>query len=166
MKLFISPQVIKKTTILGGNVDIDKFTFCIESTMIQVIEPMLGTLLYDKILEDFTNDALDGLYLELFTEFVEEITKYESTAKYINIAQYNVTNGGIFKHSPTDAEVVDRDEVNTLADTYHLNADVFIKRFNKWICLNPIDEYKTWQDEVNADTNINLRGGWSFNNGL
>ncbi|MBV1928507.1 MAG: hypothetical protein KUG81_03240 [Gammaproteobacteria bacterium] len=161
-KLFISPQQIKQTTILGGNIDSDKFTFCIESVQITVIEPLLGTELFDKIVTDFTADNLSGLYLELFNEFVFPITKHESTAQYLNIAQYSVTNGGIFKHAPESAEVVDRQEVNSLADVYHNNAQMYIIRFNKWICKNTITEYKTYQDEVNADKRMTTRSGWYF----
>jgi hypothetical protein len=162
VKLFISPAQVKQTTVMGGNVDVDKFLFCIESVQITVIEPLLGTELYDKIVTDYTADTLSGLYLELFNEFVQPITKFESTGQYINIAQYNVSNAGIFKHSPDNSEVVDRSEVNGLADYYHNNAQVYIKRFSKWICKNTITEYKTWQDEVNANNTMTLRQGWHF----
>ena len=164
VKLFISPSQIKQTTILGGNIDVDKYSFCIESTQISVIEPLLGTELFDKIVTDFTANTLAGLYLELFNEFVFPITRDESTAQYLNIAQYNVTNGGIFKHSPDNSEIVDVQEVKSLADLYHNNAQMYILRFNKWICKNTITEYKTYQDEVDADKNMNVRAGWYFGN--
>ena len=166
VKLFISPQVIQQTTILGGNVDVDKFQFCIESVQITVIEPLLGTELYDKIVTDYTADTLAGDYLTLFNEYVQPITKFESTAQYINIAQYSVNNGGIFKHSPEDSEVADRDEVQTLAQVYHDNAQMYVQRFDKWICKNStsIPEYKIAQDEVNAQKNMSLTAGWSFGN--
>jgi hypothetical protein len=160
-KLFISPQQIQQTTIMGGNVDLDSFQFCIDSVQITVIEPLLGTELYDKIVTDYTADNLAGLYLELFTEFVQPITKYESTAQYINIAQYKLDNGGIFKHSPENAEVVSKEEVQSIASVYHNNAQVYVQRFNKWICKNTIAEYKRYQDEVNA-TNTQLVGGLYF----
>jgi|TARA_R110000782_G_scaffold56932_1_gene119009 hypothetical protein len=161
-KLFISPQEIQQTTIMGGNVDIDKFQFCIESVMITVIEPLLGSELYDKIVTDFIADTLAGDYLILFNEFVKPMTKFESTAQYINIAQYSVSNGGIFKHSPDAAEVVSKEEVQSLASVYHNNAQVYVLRFNKWIVKNTITEYKTVQDEVNANKNMGLTAGWYF----
>ena len=161
-KLFVSPQEIQQTTIMGGNVDIDKFQFCIESVMITILEPMLGSELYDKILLNFTNDTLTGDYLTIFDKFVKPITKFESTAQYINIAQYSVTNGGIFKHSPDAAEVVSKEEVQSLASVYHNNAQVYVMRFNKWITLNEITEYKTQQNGVDANKNIGLVAGWYF----
>ena len=160
--LFVTPAQIKQTTNVGGNVDVDNFIFCIESTQITVIEPLLGTELYDVIVAGVTADNLAGDYLTLFNEFVVPITKYESAAQFINIAQYKVTNGGIFKNSPDNAESVDRAEVSALAEVYHNNAQMYIQRFNKWICNNTITEYKTYQDEVNADKNLTTRAGWYF----
>lgn len=165
-KLFISPAQVKQTTILGGNIDVDKFNFCIDSVQITVIEPLLGTELYDKIVTDFTADNLTGDYLTLFNEFVFPITKHESTAQYLNIAQYSVTNGGVFKHAPESSEVVDVQEVKSLSDVYHNNAQMYILRFNKWICKNTITEYKTYQDQVNADKTMTVRAGWHFGNNV
>lgn len=162
IRLFITPQEIQQTTIMGGNVDIDNFQFCIDSVQITVIEPLLGTELYDKIVSDFTADTLTGNYLTLFNEYVKPITKYESTAQYINIAQYKLTNGGIFKHSPENSEVVPKDEVQSIASVYHNNAQVYVQRFNKWICKNAIPEYKLYQDEVNATKSTQLVGGLWF----
>jgi len=161
-KLFISPQQIQQTTILGGNIDKDKFSFCIESTQINTIEPLLGSELYDKIVADFTADTLAGNYLILFNEFVFPITKFESTAQYLKIAPYNVANGGVYKHAPDNANVVDVEEINTLSEIYHNNAQMYVQRFLKWICKNNLTEYKTYQDEVNAEKNITLRGGLYF----
>ena len=160
IKLFISPQVIQQTTILGGNVDIDKFQFCIESVQNTVIEPLLGSELYDKVVLDYKNDTLAGLYLTLFNDFVQPITKFESTAEYIKIAPYKVANGGVFKHSPENAVVVEKDEVESLAQMYRSNAQTYVLRFNKWIGLNNITEYKTSQNEVNASKDISLTAGW------
>ena len=76
--LFTSPSELAETTILGANVDIDKYTFTILSVQLSVIEPLLGTLLYDKIVTDLTADTLAGSYLTLYTNFVKPITKNEA----------------------------------------------------------------------------------------
>ena len=39
--LFIQPSEISKTTVLGGNVDIDKYQFCIINAQISVLEPLI-----------------------------------------------------------------------------------------------------------------------------
>ena len=163
--LLINPAEISRTTILGGNVDIDKYRYCVYNAQIMVLEPLLGTELYNKILAEAETNTLNGLYLELYTKFLKQIVKNEALAEYIEVAPYMVTNGGIFKHAPESKEVVDKNEVNILASRYHSFAQVYVQRFTKWICKNPIIEYKTYQDEVNAQ-NVKVSGGWYLGNSI
>jgi hypothetical protein len=163
--LLINPTDISKTTILGGNVDPDKYRYCVYNAQLLVLEPLLGTELYNKILEDAEANSLAGLYLELYTKFVKPIVKNEALAEYLEIASYMVTNGGIFKHSPESSEVVDKQEAQFLAGKYHNIAQTHVQRFNKWICKNTLTEYKTYQDEVNAVKNVSLASGWFLDGG-
>jgi len=158
--LVINPTDISKTTILGGNVDVDKYRYCIYNVQLLVLEPLLGTELYTKILADAEANTLAGLYLDLYTKFVKPIVKNEALAEYLEVASYLVTNGGIYKHTTENSEIVDKNEAQFLAGKYHSIGQALIQRFEKWICHNTIVEYKTWQDEVNASKNIKTTGGW------
>ena len=163
--LFITPQEMTATTIMGGNIDTDKYTFCISDVQEKVIQELLGTDLYDKIVEDLENDIpLVGDYLILFNKFVKPITKFEACADYITISNYNLTNKGLLKNGGTDKEIVPLEEVQILSERYHAKAQMYIRRFDKWICNNPIEEYRTSQDEVNAQKNIMLNPSWNLGN--
>jgi len=153
-KLFITPQQISQTTIMGGNVDIDKFNFCIDNTQVMVIEPMLGTVLYDKMITDFPNYS--GNYLIMYTDFIQPIVKYQATAEYIEVSSYTLGNGGLFKHAPDNQEVVDKDEAQFLAQKYSAMAQMYVERFNKWVCGKGITEY------TNCNDYIKLTGGLYF----
>ena len=161
LKLFISPQQLAEKTVIGGNVDIDNYNFAIENTMLSVIEPLLGTELYDKILSEWTSDTLAGDYLTLFTEFVQPITKFQSAAEYIEVASYKLTNKGLLKTTSDNSESVDKEETIYLSQKYRGLAQMYVIRFEKWIGLNIIAEYKTNQDEVNAQ-NVDLPWGWDL----
>lgn len=161
LKLFITPQELAQKTVIGGNVDIDNYNFSIENTMLSVIEPLLGTELYDKISADWNADTLAGDYLTLFTEFVQPITKYQSAAEYIEVANYKSTNKGILKTSSDNSEIVDKEEIIYLSQKYRGLAQMYVQRFEKWIGLNIIPEYKTSQDDVNAQ-DVNLPWGWDI----
>ncbi|MEY3501813.1 MAG: hypothetical protein RL308_3486 [Bacteroidota bacterium] len=160
--LFVTPQEMTSSTILSGNTDTDKYLFCILNTQLTTIEPLLGSELYDKIISDIEAETLTGLYLELYTDFIKPITKNEALAQYIEIASYMVDNAGIYKRSGENVEVVDKDEVQYLSGKYKSLAQMYVTRFEKWICKNPLIEYKTIQDEVNALKNINLNVGWKL----
>lgn len=160
--LFVTPQEMTSSTILSGNTDTDKYLFCILNTQLTTIEPLLGSELYDKIISDIEAETLTGLYFELYTDFIKPITKNEALAQYIEIASYMVDNAGIYKRSGENVEVVDKDEVQYLSGKYKSLAQMYVTRFEKWICKNPLAEYKTIQDEVNALKNINLNVGWKL----
>tara|TARA_R110000803_G_scaffold11670_3_gene34706 strand:+ start:363 stop:935 length:573 start_codon:yes stop_codon:yes gene_type:complete len=161
--LFITPQELKSTTILGGNVDKDKFLFSIANTQIITIQALLGTELYDVILEGAENSTLTGDYLEMYTKYIKPITKNQALSEYIKISSYMVTNGGAYKHVADNAELMTEEDIMRLADTYAGIADTYIRRFYKWLDKHSIAEYKTYQDEVNASKNMKNRSGWFFN---
>lgn len=163
--LFIQPSEIAETTILGGNVDIDKYQFTIEMVQISVIEPLLGTELYDKIITDVTAATITGDYNTLYTEFVKPITKYQSTAEIIDTLSLMVNNAGIFKNQPEGAEIATKDEIQALSQKYSGLAQMYVQRFKKWICKNNLSEYKQVQDEVDAERYMKLTGGWWFGSG-
>lgn len=159
--LFITPEEMTSSTVLSGNTDTDKYLFCIADAQLSVIEPLLGSILYDKIKADKENDTLAGLYLELYTDYIKPITKNEAVAQYIEIASYMVDNGGVYKHTGDKIEVVSKEEAQYLAGKYHNLAQMYIGRFNKWICKKYLEEYKTCQEEVNAQK-VKTSFGWKL----
>ena len=158
--LLIKPEEIAETTIMGGDVDIDKYTYTIFNTQIKTLEPLLGTELYDKIKTDFEADTLSGLYLTLYTDYIKPVLKYKSVSEYIEIANYMLTNSGVIKPTADNNEVPTIGEVETLSNKYDSIAQMYIERFDKWIGLNPLTEYKSSQDEVNAENDLKITGGW------
>ena len=58
------------------------------------ILPLLGQELYDVILAGADAGNLTGLYLELYTKYVQPITKYQTVANFVLISNYMVANGG------------------------------------------------------------------------
>jgi hypothetical protein len=153
--LLIRPSEITEFTPLGGNVDIDKYKPCIFDVQVTVIEPLLGTELYEKIRTDFNNDALSGDYLILYNNYLKPILRHQVFAEYSEIASYIVGNGGIFKHQPADSQVVDKNEVQYLAQTQRTKAQAYVDRAKKWLCANPLPEYNT------CDTiNVKVTSGW------
>lgn len=161
--IFITPQEMTQTTILNGNVDADKYTMCILNTQLRVIEPLLGTELYNKIISDIEGDTLTGLYETLFNDYVKPITKYEAISDYIAISPYTLANNGLFKKSPENNEIPSIKEVSGLSERYSSISQTYVSRFEKWIRLNKVNipEYKLTQDGVEP-LNINVNNGWYF----
>lgn len=161
--IFTDPQAITKDTIIGGNVDIDKYIMCIKNTQIRVVRPLLGTDLYTKIVNDLDNETLTGLYLELYNSYLKPITKYESCSDYVAISPYTLNNGGLYKNSPDNVEVVSKKEVDALSERYSSIAQTYINDFNRWIELNKtnIPEYNFTQTGIKP-ISVNINNNWYF----
>lgn len=150
-------------TILGGNIDVSKYNFCISETQGSLIEPLLGTELFDKMIADKTDPVTySGLYETLYNDYIVPILMHSATASYIEIAGIMITNGGMFKHSPENSQILDEKEVYRLSGICRNHAQTYVLRFDKWIINNPLTEYKTNQDEVDASKSINDSAGWWF----
>jgi hypothetical protein len=162
-KLFINPSIMTEQTILGGNVDVDSYAFCIADTQVSIIEPLLGTLLYDKMITDLTFPVTyTGLYATLYTDFIVPITKHAATANYIEIAGVQLNNGGIYKHQADSAQLLSNEDTYTLSGKWRAHSQMYVLRFNKWILNNTITEYQTIQDDVDASTTLDNSAGWFF----
>lgn len=159
--LLIKPSEMTAVTVLGGSIDPTRYTVNIAFAQVGVIEPLLGTDLYEKIVADFIADTLTGLYLELYTDYIKPILIHEATAEYIEVANFLAENGGVFMHTADNRATTTKDDTQFLAGKYHAHAQMIIKRFEKWICKNPLPEYSRSQDKVNAQ-HVKVTSGWYF----
>lgn len=154
MILFLTKEEIATTTIVGANVEIDKYVNLIKIVQENILEPLLGTLLFDKIVFDLENDTLTGDYLYLFTEFIKPITVYNSVAEYIEVSNYSLDNKGLMSPNSQNAVTGTVKDREFLAGKYRGYAQSKVLRFQKWVFQNDIIEYQNHQDEVNpTDSN-------------
>lgn len=153
--LLISIYDVTKFTPLGGNIDIDKSKPTILYVQFSVIEPLLGVDLYEKILTDFYDETLSGDYLELYENYIRWILIYQVFAEFVEVGSYIVDNGGIFKHQPTDSQIVEKSEVQYFAQQFRTKSQVYIERCKKWLCENHLPEYK-----ICDTTNVRTSSGW------
>ena len=160
--LLIRPSEITEFTPLGGNIDIDKLKPVIFDVQVSVIEPLLGTPLYDKIVLGVENNDLIGDYLQLYDDYLKPILRHQIFAEYAEIGSYTIDNGGIFKHQPTDSQIVDKSEVQYLAQTQRTKAQMYIERAQRYLCNKNIPEFREWNILNNKVTNLTVSGGWHF----
>ena len=163
--LLIKSNDVTKGTPLGGNIDIDKYVSVIKESQVFVVEPILGTKLYKKLVQDYEGSSLAGNYLIIHEEYVKPILIQTVAAEYILIASYNVANGGVFKHQPENGSAVSKTEVDFLANKQRAKADVYIERLQRFLTdkNSEIPEYTGAQDnpfDQKPDKEVSTFGGW------
>jgi len=153
-----------KGTPLRGNVDADNYLFIIDDVQLIYLEPILGTNLYDKLLTDYDGNTLAGLYSTLYADYVKPLMLHCTFADYVITGAYRVENAGIFKHTPNNAENIDKSEIDFLAKTQRIKADVYIERLKKFLSDkgNEIPEYLVQLNDYDEtpQNNENIIGGW------
>lgn len=161
----ITAQEVKTNTSIGGNVDPDKFIHLISDIQIMVLENVLGSTLYRKIVTDFNEGGtnnLTGDYLEMFNDYIKPVLWHSVYAEYLRDGIVLAQNGGIFTHNPTDATPSDIENIKYVAKNAQSKADVYIDRLVKYLCDKDIDEYEDAQenDYDQKPTDVSTISGW------
>lgn len=142
--LLLKDNDITENTILGGNIDPDKFRFCIKDAQVSRLEECLGETLYNKIVDDFTGNVLSGYYQILYEKYIYPFLIHQSALEYIKCGAYMVNNAGIFKHTPQNGTPAEKPEVDFIVNNQRDMADMYMLRMEKWLCKNKsnLPEYK------------------------
>ena len=165
MTYLITSHEIKLNTSMGGNVDSDKYLHYINDVQVMVLENVLGTKLYDKIITDFNSGSLAGLYLQMFNDYIKPVIWHSVFAEYIKMGQIIVGNGGVYKHIAQDAEISSDDSINYSAKNAQSKADTYIDRLIRFLVDKEPDivEYTTTQDndyDIEPSNALQTISGW------
>jgi hypothetical protein len=163
MILLITPQQVIEKTPLNGNIDYDKIVPCIEDAQVTDLEPLIGQILYDKILTDFENEDLTGNYETLFNDFIIDYLIRASAKNLLFTLAYQISNGGVYKHTAENAESVSKSEVDYLMVQQRTKQEVYGLRMQKWLIKNSVPEYLQFS-EIISRRRQNV-GSWYFGNG-
>ena len=90
---FISPQIVVATDVLAAEV--------------------MGTALTNKLIEDYNDDTLTGLYLEIYP-YVEKMVAFQSYKFGLLEWLIQVSNGKITKGSTSDSTPIELSELAAL----------------------------------------------------
>jgi len=161
----ITSQEIRDNTPMGGNVDSDKFINLINDVQVMILEPTLGTKLFDKIITDFDADSLAGLYLQMFNDYIKPVLWHSVFAEYVKIGSVIVGNGGVYKHVAQDAEAANVDEIAYVVKNAQSKADTYLDRLVRFLCDQDsnILEYTNNQDndyDIDPRNAMQTISGW------
>lgn len=161
----VTSSEITTNTPMGGNTDPDRYTHLINDVQVLILEPILGTKLYDKILADYDSDSLTGLYLQMYENYIKQIVWHSVFADYAGIGSIWFNNGGNYRHTSEDSESVSQEELNKYIKRYQSIADAYIKRLETFLCdqSQNIPEYQDAQDD---DYDIDPKNGLRTISGL
>ena len=131
--LFITMTELKRKSIIDGQFDTDKLIQFVEVAQDVHIQNFLGTKLYEKVQTLITAGTLDDSanadYKTLLNTHIKPMLIWYSQYTFIPFASFQISNGGIFKHSSESAEIVTKEEMDSLANQAKDYADFYTNRF-------------------------------------
>lgn len=151
----LKPQDLKQyITYLNDNIDDGLlWTAVLEAQDID-LQYILGKDLYQKILNDYDDEILDGEYKVAFEDYILKAAIYFSLRRAIKymIFKFNNKNIGV-KSSDNTSPVIDMDYIKYLDTTSRNNAEFYQRRLVEFLEDSDIKEYKN-----KCDVNINKNG--------
>lgn len=163
--LLITDQQLTKYSPIGGNVDIDKYRMLVKEVQEFVIEPILGTKLYNKILTDYNANNLTGAYSAIYTNYLQWILIHKVAAEYIALGGIDVDNAGIFTRLPEETTPASASQIQRLEGKLNGKADVYVDRLQRYLRDQggSITEYTYNQDnnyDIDPDKSVTNYSGW------
>jgi hypothetical protein len=149
-RYLIEFEDLTSATPLGGNIDIDRYKFCILDAQNSKLKELLGDLLYNKLLDDYneTPSVLTGNYLILYNEFIKPILIHQSALEYIKIGSYQVSNGGIYKHTPANGTPVESSDIRDMVFNQKEKVEMHEIRLKRWLCRTMLPEYRCFYEQI------------------
>ena len=149
--LFITGKDLKSNTILNGNVDTDLLLPFIKISQQMHVQNYLGTKLYDAIGLKIVNTTLTGDYLALVVDYVQPMLIHYAMVDYLPFANYQIRNGGVFKHRSENSESTTKDELDILVQKHRTFADFYAKRFVDYMAINGASMFPEYWTNSNSD---------------
>jgi len=139
--ILIKQEELTRNTLIGGNVDVDRYLQAIKACQNLLIKPILTTTLYNKIVADYETNSLSGLYLEMFDDYISEMIIHGSAEIYLSQGAYIVSNNGITKTKTDTSETISKEEVDYLVEASRKLYRLYEEQFLSWIKVNTVPEY-------------------------
>jgi len=117
-KLLIDSSDIAKLSGFDGNIDNDTISPFIFMAQNSEIKRILGKNLYEKIIQDYENDDLEGNYLDVYENYISIILAYFTCSFYLQLGIPKVSQNGAYLVTPEKTEQVYDEKTDKMAAKY------------------------------------------------
>lgn len=158
--ILVDEQWIKKNTPLNSQVDIRTIVPFIQVAQDLNIQPILGTRLYQRLMEGVVNSDLNSNEVILLN-IIRPALSYYTLAQAIPFIAIEIRGAGVVRAINANIQPADKSEINVLINSTTNIADFYAERVNDWLCKNGslYPEYGTESNPVYPDRSSQFNGG-------
>lgn len=162
--LLVTREDILKLTPINGNVDTDKITPFIKSAQDIHIQDILGTDLFNKIIDGIENSNLPADYNTLLVSYVQPVLCHLAAADFYMFHGYEIANGGIYRHQSENSTTPSKNEIDMLVQRQRDIGDHYRRRLMDHLTFEASSKYPEYYTNNNDDMQPNTRtrytSGW------
>jgi hypothetical protein len=134
VKLFILPSVVKDRMGLHTNVDDKLVVPEIKAAQDMYIRPLLGSILFDKMLTDV--NTLSGKYKDLFEQFIIDALCNYVMAELPEALNYQYWNKGVATKNTQESSTPSLTDMYTIVGKYRKRAEHYANAARLFILAN------------------------------
>lgn len=160
----MSADFIKNNTIVENNVNSNLILTTIDDVEEISVKSVLGSKLYDKIIEDIKNNNLTGDYRTLTLDYVAPMEKFYVVRDLLPHILYNVANRSVEKEEGDTSKPISAKELEYLQSSYENKGATMEERTENYLYDNQekfpeyTDSYDLEDVNPNHDRNTVING--------
>lgn len=135
--LLVTKDDIYKYSQLNGNVDVDKISPFVKVAQDIEIQDVLGTNLYQKILQGVIDANITGNYAVLLYQYIQPMLIHYAMADFLQFHGYEISNAGILRNAPENTQLPDKGEIDTIVGRQRKIAETYRHRIVSYLTYYP-----------------------------
>lgn len=151
-------------TSVSGSIDEYKINPSILNAQILYIEPILGSDLYEKIIDLVETGAISGEtnYKLLLDDYIIPSLVFHCLELYHSFNSFIISDGGTFQFQPTNANPAPLNEIERITNKYRTIGAKYDDKLVKYLCKNStlFPEYYNNTGLVDKTETTNRATGW------
>lgn len=131
--LLISDDILKDRTAIHGNIDPKLLYPEIKTAQDMYIHPILGTALFNKIVNEVDAGTIAGTYKSLLDDYIIDALLYYVLAGLPEALSYQFWNKGVVRKAGDNTELPSMSELIDISNRYRVKAEWYATRLNKYL---------------------------------
>lgn len=132
--LLISDEILKERTAVHGNIDPKLLYPEIKVAQDMYIHPILGTALYNKLLDDINvSGTTTGIYKTLLDTYIIDPLIYYTLSGLPETLSYQFWNKGVMRKQGDNTELPSMLELVDLSNKYRIRAEWYAERLTRYL---------------------------------
>lgn len=132
-KLLITETQIKQGSTLNDNIDSEFLKAQIYYTQERFVQPLLGTDLYQEIINQYSANTLTALNQILLDNYIRFMLINYTAGEVIPLIHYRIDNIGVHNRSDTNFNPVQHTEVEYLCIQYKNQGAFYAEQLNNYL---------------------------------